>query len=1370
MSRETDADLLFGLLAVQTEFIDRAKLREALAAWSQDKRRTLSEVLCAQGSIDSAEQSLLEQIVQRKIDSHRGDASASLDDTAALAFLRDELTSLGDKDIDRTLSRHPGGDFDSLATQVPGDTPAFATTSPGTLAHGGETVFDAPGDGASFSDQMRFTPIRKHAEGGLGEVSIAADRELKREVALKEIKSRFADDVASRRRFVLEGEITGALEHPGVVPVYGMGAHADGRPYYAMRFIRGESLREAINAFHKNAELAANPGQRLLALQKLLRRFIDACHTMQYAHSRGVLHRDLKPDNIMLGPYGETLVIDWGLARLFNRGDEVRESVDERSLHPDAHSPIDGTAQGRVVGTLQYMSPEQALGWHQRLTPASDVFALGAILYSILTGQPPIAGATFDQLHEKALAAEFPPPRAVNDRVPRALEAICTKAMAKSTADRYADAGQLADDIEAYLAGEPVSAWDEPFTVRAARWMRRHRTFVVAGLATLGVSLAALVVVVAVLGTKNAEIAAQRDVAEQNLVAARGAVRESLIRIAEDERLKAQGLEQLRLDLLKAPEPYYAKFLAQSPDDPALRFEQAEWLLLLATVDYDTGRRREAAERYRRAEQITAALAKEFPAERRYQAALAKARTHLGQVALDLGQYTEAEAALGAALETALAVSGGGRANEASGGEVEDDANAQLSRIYFLQGRLAERQGLLLLVEPLYEQAVEAQLRVVQAYPDQAEALIALTPRQNALAQWLEQVGEYDQAEKLYRDTLARLKEIEPRAADPDRVRLSRGVTLDLLGMLQNGVGRPRAALETMDEAVALLHDLSLAHPDHLHYQEVYAQALHDANLPLSAVGKIDAVLEAEQQMLAMHESLAAEHPEVVEYRSLLATSHLNLADNYLFKADAERAGEHYAAASELAAALHQEFPDDPTLALMDGVLQQRRAAMLANRGKPEEALAAISAAIDDLTALSDKTDLIRVRSYLADAHYSLATLYQAQGKYDLALQSIDTAHEIYAGLPPSAWRLPRLRMYYSTMHLSAAHIHHAAGHGPEKVVEEGQRTLELRQQLVEEVPDEPIYLARLAHIHAGFGVWQLETYGEAGIPAALQHLRAALDAIDGIDLKWLTADELLPIMQSHTLLAQQHEQAEEHQQARERYEAAARFCRAIHEKSGRSDILIAAAQSEINAGSMLVELGELEAALAAFDAGRATAEQVLLDEPQNEDARDERAAAFCRRAEALRDEGRHREALQAWDQAVEVGSTYYAVYARTERAGEYAQLGQHLTAVEQIKLAMQRGDVDATDLYNAACVYGIATSALQEDETIAPEERKRLADWYADGALTYLRKARDAGFFDLPEDLQHFLDNEAFTPLRDRDAFKSFTAEVEAGRSEVKR
>ena len=251
----------------------------------------------------------------------------------------------------------------------------------------GNTLGDAIGDG------RRFRVIRPHAEGGLGAVFVAIDRELNREVALKQILEHRADEPVNRRRFMMEAKITGSLEHPGIVPVYSLGRDDAGRPYYAMRFIRGISLREAIAAFHNNEVVVKDPGQRSLALRKLLGRFLDVCDAIEYAHSRGVLHRDLKPSNVMLGSYGETLVVDWGLAKMAGQPSETSGST-EPVLTIESDSEEQLTAMGQRVGTPSYMSPEQAAqpgcGDRQdqrRLQPGGHALLVADRPIAILRGQ-----------------------------------------------------------------------------------------------------------------------------------------------------------------------------------------------------------------------------------------------------------------------------------------------------------------------------------------------------------------------------------------------------------------------------------------------------------------------------------------------------------------------------------------------------------------------------------------------------------------------------------------------------------------------------------------------------------------------------------------------------------------------------------------------------------------------------------------------------------------------------------------------------------------------------------------------------------------------------------------------------------------------
>ena len=251
-----------------------------------------------------------------------------------------------------------------------------------------------------------------------------------------------------------------------------------------MRFIKGDSLKEAINRFHGDIPQTCDPAGRSLALRNLLRRFTDVCNTIDYAHSRGVLHRDIKPGNIIIGKYGETLVVDWGLAKPLGRAEPGHESG-ERTLVPTSASGSAETLPGSALGTPAYMSPEQASGELDRLGSRSDVYSLGATLYCLLTGRAPFEGDDVGEMLRKVQRGEFVRPRQLDPSLNKALEAVCLKAMALYPDDRYASCRALAEDVERWMADEAVSAHREKSTERLARWTRRHRAWAQAVAAAL---------------------------------------------------------------------------------------------------------------------------------------------------------------------------------------------------------------------------------------------------------------------------------------------------------------------------------------------------------------------------------------------------------------------------------------------------------------------------------------------------------------------------------------------------------------------------------------------------------------------------------------------------------------------------------------------------------------------------------------------------------------------------------------------------------------------------------------------------------------------------------------------------------------------
>jgi serine/threonine protein kinase len=311
----------------------------------------------------------------------------------------------------------------------------------------------------------------------MGTVYLAQDMDLGRKVAVKVMNAADSTE-ALASRMMREARIVALLEHPSIVPIHDVGKLEDGRVFYAMKLVQGKRLDQS----------AAGTA----SLLDLLRIFQKICEAVAFAHARGVIHRDLKPENIMVGPFGEVLVMDWGVAKLLSAVGEVENPISENTetesfdrldadlvatLPLPGYSPAD-TRGGTVIGTPAYMAPEQARGQTELLDQRSDIYALGAILYFLVTGRPPYeSGATADTL-DKAGARRPVRPRQVQPKTPRAIEAICMKSMSESREDRYSSAEDIAADIVSFLDGEPVSAYRENIFEKAGRWLNKNRFIV----------------------------------------------------------------------------------------------------------------------------------------------------------------------------------------------------------------------------------------------------------------------------------------------------------------------------------------------------------------------------------------------------------------------------------------------------------------------------------------------------------------------------------------------------------------------------------------------------------------------------------------------------------------------------------------------------------------------------------------------------------------------------------------------------------------------------------------------------------------------------------------------------------------------------
>jgi serine/threonine-protein kinase len=882
MSADADCNLLFGVLAIQLDFINRDALLRAMNAWVLEKDKPLGQVLVEQQALAPDRRALLEALVQEHLKAHQGDPAQSLASVSSIGSLRDDLKEIADSDL--------GASLDRVSVRRTPVRDAAAT---------GEYV----SAGTPTSSGLRFTILRPHARGGLGEVFVARDEELHREVALKQIQDRYAADSRSRGRFLLEAEVTGGLEHPGIVPVYGLGTYGDGRPYYAMRFVRGDTLQDAIDRYHRAGSHDSDPGSRSLDFRKLLGRFVDVCQAVAYAHSRGVLHRDLKPDNVMVGKYGETLVVDWGLAKPVGRT-EGAERPEEGTIQPFSRDEYEATQMGSAVGTPAFMSPEAAARRVDQLGPAADVYGLGATLYYLLTGRLPLAGDDLGQVLQRVQRGDFPPPRAINRSVPLALDAVCRKAMSLQPQDRYASVRALADDVEHWLADEPVSAWPEPWTVRARRWVGRHRMAVTAAAAGVLVAVVCLGSATGLLAAANRRERQERERADQNLARARDAVDRYCTHVAEDPRLRQQDLHALRKQLLETAVPFYEDFAHQHGEDPALLADRGRALLRLGRLRGELGEQKRALDDCGAGAELFARLAEAHPEEPGHRADLAECCRVRGIWLHDLGRLEEARAEfhraigimepLAAAFPTVTLYRWGlARCRNSLAGTLDLLGQPEEA--------LTEYRKSIGLVEPL-----ATAFAAVSAY--RGELGLA---RMN-LGYLLTKLGRSGPAQTEYQRAIALQEQLAVDFPTNPEWRWNLAQTRYNLGILMSGLARSEEARGEFQKAMDLLEGLGKTFPAVPNYRYQLASNHIDLGNVLDDLGRKEEALAEYRKAISLLEPLVTSFPAVARYRRDLANAHYNLADALADQALLKEALTEYQKARDLAEQLTAAFPADP--------------------------------------------------------------------------------------------------------------------------------------------------------------------------------------------------------------------------------------------------------------------------------------------------------------------------------------------------------------------------------------------------------------------------------------------------------------------------
>jgi serine/threonine protein kinase len=984
-------NLLFGVLALQNNFISRDDLLAAFAAWVGDKSNGIAQLLVDRGALDEARRALLEALCVEHLKQHGDDPEASLASVSSLGPVRDDLVQLEDADLHASLL--------AAASRPARDSAETTATYGSSPRHAGD----------------RFRILRFHREGGLGRVYIASDEELGRQVALKEIRPDKIAEGDLRSRFVLEAEINGGLEHPGIVPVYSLGTYDDGRPFYAMRFVEGDSLKEAIESYHKKHP---RPDPTAVEFRKLLGRFIDVCEAIAFAHSKGVLHRDLKPNNVMLGRFGETLLIDWGLAKATGRREPVAPEVPcEATLIPPSgtgHAPTLG-----VLGSPPYMSPEQAAGEAESLGPATDIYGLGAILFALLTGDSPVEGGAVDDVLDRARRGAVRPPRTLNANVPRALEAICQKALAPKPEERYATARALADDVERWLADEPVSARADSLWTFTWRWIRKHRTLAATVAAALLVGIISLsaayrreTAYASKLGaanlqinSKNRELEAANDrldkankESERWLGEAFQSIEDYYTGVGESIGRERSDLADLRRKLLEKPRAFYERlateYSARSADDRRASAWIARGRVNLGNILVILGQHDQARSQLQSAIPLLEKLVAEQPEHTEYRFSLAESHSILGISLYSADRLAEAEAHYAQAISNYQALIG--RHSELVKHEFP------LAKVYSNLGEVLLKSGRRGAAEEAFVKAISRLDKVIATHPDLPFPKDRLASACINVGNVMAMTGRHSDAEKAYARAVDAAKSLVERYPNVGEYKDILARSYSSLGHSLRNTGRISEAVNLAKTAIELRQKVIEREPNVAEYRRYIGLDYHQLGISLWALGRNSEADEALSKAIAAEESLVALQPDVPDLRAMLAGFQMNRG---LMLARSGRLTEAERTLTSAIATHQVLLAQQPRR--NDFVSAKARAVaslgeVMAARGFHETAVGHFRAAISVHRTLFDREPNVpEFRKFLLDEHRSLVESLIALRRLDDALEAARERVKLGRGAEP---------------------------------------------------------------------------------------------------------------------------------------------------------------------------------------------------------------------------------------------------------------------------------------------------------------------------------------------------------------------------------
>lgn len=706
--------------------------------------------------------------------------------------------------------------------------------------------------------------VREHARGGLGEVYVARDCTLGRTVALKKIRGDRPVDDPHRRRFLREAEITARLDHPGIVPVLNLATDADGNPCYSMKFVDGESLSETASRLHREFQQKVAQGTAgsnwftMNLLRPLVSRLITVCNTIAYAHSRGIIHRDIKPANIMLGAFGATYVVDWGLAlyaaetspSLTDRSEVPQypagecscvlpaavhgESADTGALTSWDTADDDQlwnetlTKTGTVVGTPAYMSPEQTLTDGTRATVLSDVYGLGATLYFVLAGRPPIEGQGDVKWLQQLRCGAIPNARSHQRAIPVALDCICRKAMSVAPEQRYPSPLELARDLENWLSDQPIVALPDSVTVRISRSLRKHRAWAQAGAAAmllitlLSIGFAVELnsrrlraetaektsVDLAADKTRLAESEAeQRKLADDQAKASLETLKKVTSRVARQLKTVDSGTREQILTVVYDGLAHITRTLETQDEiarERGIAHQEMGRVYLTAGSSSKVDATAEALRQFQQARDVFLQLTLKAPKEHVYQQDLSIAYESIGNVQLQLGHLNDAEAAYAESL----------RISEAELEKQPEDVSRLRDVAFGCEkcGDVRRNRGQWSEARKFYEQYLSVVRRMIQMAPSKPLYQRDLIVGRSKLGNVQRQEGLLNEAAQTYQECVAGCLALE-QIPDSGIEKRDRAVNLNKLGLVLSEQKKFTEAASAFDTALQISKELLMQQP-----------------------------------------------------------------------------------------------------------------------------------------------------------------------------------------------------------------------------------------------------------------------------------------------------------------------------------------------------------------------------------------------------------------------------------------------------------------------------------------------------------------------------------------------------------------------------